>query len=242
MNVSVRRCLVWLSMFGLLVLEASGGLSGDDIPRRAPGSINGVVRFTGTVPPPKEITVTDGRTIQHNDLVVDSKTKGLRYVVAVLEDAPAQPKVEKSDPVIVDQRDMVFIPRVVAVQHGQAVRFDNSDLFNHSVMAASTVKDNTFNTFVVQGKPYDHTFTPQKHPVQIGCSLHPWMRAWVYVLPHPWFAVSDEKGRFKIEKVPAGKYTVWLRHADTGHQERISVAVKSAEITELKIEWPNTGK
>jgi plastocyanin len=227
----MRTPLAWLSLPACLLLGTPA------LPAEKPGGIAGVVRYTGTVPPPEEILTTDGSTIRHSDLVVEPKTKGLRYVVAVLENAPAQPKVTKAKPVLVDQRDMVFVPRVVAVQHGQAVSFDNSDLCNHSVMANSTVKANQFNVFVLQGRPYEHFFEPQKHPVQIGCSLHAWMRAWVYVLPHPWFAVSDEQGKFQINDVPPGKYTLWLRHPDTGRQERREVEVQAGKTLELTIEW-----
>jgi plastocyanin len=141
------------------------------------GNIEGTVCFTGEVPPATKIATTDGGTISHRDLIVDPKTKGLRDVVVMLEDAPAQPKIEKAQSVLIDQRDMVFTPRVVAVRFGQAVRFENSDNCNHSVMATSTKAANQFNLFVTT-KPYEHVFEPQKHPVQIGCSLHPWMRAW----------------------------------------------------------------
>jgi hypothetical protein len=68
------------------------------------------------------------------------------------------------------------------------------------------------------------------------------MRAWVYVVPHPWFAVTDEKGQFKIERVPAGKYTLWLRHADTGQQECRSVQVKEGELTDARVEWSKASK
>jgi plastocyanin len=201
------------------------------------GTISGVVRFTGKVPPPREVMVTDGRTLSLSDLVVDKESKGLRDAVAVLEDAPAQPRLRNAEPVIVDQRDMLFLPHVVAVQHGRLIRFENSDLFNHSVMASSTVPENQFNVFVSQGKPVEHTFAVQRHPVQIGCSLHPWMRAWVFVFPHPWFAVSDAKGRFTIRNVPAGTYTLWLRHPDGGLQERRTVLVRPGRTTELTVEW-----
>jgi len=204
-----------------------------------PGTITGVVLFTGNVPAPKNIVTTDGGIIKHSDLVVDPKTKGLRFVVATLEDAPVQPKLKKANPVLLDQKDMVFLPRVVAVQHGQAVQFDNSDLCNHSVMAASTVREDQFNLFVAQGKPIEHVFSVQKHPVQISCSIHAWMRAWVYVVPHPWFAITDEKGRFSIERVPPGKYTLLLRHADSGQLERRHVEIASGKVTEVKVEWSN---
>jgi plastocyanin len=173
----------------------------------------------------------------HRDLVVDAKTKGLRDVMVLLEDAPAQPRVKGAKPVLMDQVAWVFTPRVVAVQHGQAVRFDNNDGVNHSVMAISTVRENAFNIFVAPGNPLDHVFEPQKPPVVIGCSLHPWMRAWVYVVPHPWFAVADAAGRFRIEKVPPGKYTLLLVHPATNLQERRTIAVQAGKTVECTIDW-----
>jgi plastocyanin len=232
----MRSGLAWLSLPACLLL----GLPAR--PAEKPGSIAGVICYTGRVPPPEKIVITDGSTIEHQDLVVDPRTKGLRDVVAVLEDAPVQPKVKDATPVLVDQRSMVFLPRVVAVQHGQAVRFDNSDLFNHSVLASSTVSANQFNVFVLSGKPYEHVFEPQKQPVQIGCALHSWMRAWVYVIPHPWFAVSDEQGKFHIRAVPPGKYTLWLRHPDSGGQERRQVEVQAGQTLELTLEWRKVAK
>jgi plastocyanin len=189
------------------------------------------------VPPPKKILTSDGSTIQHNDLVVDPKSKGLRLVVAILENAPTRAKIQKAKPVLMDQRAMMFLPRVVAVQHGQAVRFENNDLCNHSVMASSIIKANQFNRFVTSGRPFTHVFEPHKHPVQIGCSLHPWMQAWVFVVPHPWFAVTDAQGKFHIKKVPPGKYTLWLRHPDTGQQQRRSLEIKAGKTAEVDIEW-----
>ncbi len=204
------------------------------------GTIEGQVTFTGEVPLPKKILTTDGGMLLHNDLVVDPKTKGLRHVVVILENVPAQAKVKKKDAVLVDQRDMVFLPRVIAIQSGQKVRFENNDLCNHSVMAASTIPANQFNIVAAPNRPYEHVFEPQKHPVQIGCSLHAWMRAWVYVVPHPLFAVTDAQGKFRIERVPPGKYTLWVRHADSGTQERQQIQVKAGKTAEMKIEWQKT--
>jgi hypothetical protein len=60
-----------------------------------------------------------------------------------------------------------------------------------SRVASSTVPANQFNIVAAPNQPYEHVFEPQKHPVQIGCSLHAWMRAWIYVFGHPWFALSS---------------------------------------------------
>lgn len=223
------------AVLGLIV--AACGAEG---PKKT-GRIDGVVRYTGVVPAAKKLPTFDGFILQR-DLTVDAGSKGLRDVVAALSDAPAQPKLGKAELAYVDQKDLVFVPRVVAVQHGRAVRFDNNDLCNHSVMAVSTVKGNSFNLFVAAGKPLDHVFEVQKHPVQIGCSLHSWMSARVYVFAHPWFAISDRAGGFTIKDVPPGKYTLWLRHPDTSLQEKRPVEVRAGETTRIEVTWREAPK
>jgi hypothetical protein len=142
----------------------------------------------------------------------------------------------------VDQVHWVFQPRVVAVQYGQAVRFDNSDNVNHSVMAISTVAKNRFNTVAGPGSPVTHTFEPQETPVLIGCSLHGWMRAWVHVSRHPWFDVSDAQGKFEIGQVPPGKHTLLLYHPDTNLRERKPIEIKGSQTLEVTVEWNKVGK
>ena len=224
-----RWPLLLISVVPLALLAAE--------PAPSTGTVAGTVRFTGKVPPAKKITTTDGATIEHNDLVVEPKSKGLRYVFVLLEDAPAQAKLNKAESVVVDQRDMIFVPRMVAVRHGQAVKFDNSDLCNHSVQAVSTVAANQFNKFTAPNNPLEHVFEPQKKPVVIGCALHGWMRAWVYVVPHPWFAVTDAEGRFRLAEVPAGKHTLSFSHPDTGLQERKEVQVEKGQTATVNVDW-----
>jgi plastocyanin len=239
----VRLLLIGVCLLGSCAQRAAEPPSSESPAAPAgPGAIAGTIRYTGTVPPPQKIPLTDGSTLEHSDLVVDPKTQGLRYVLAVLENAPVQPRVEQAEPVVVDQRGMVFLPRVVAVQHGQAARFENNDLCNHSVMASSILAANQLNVIATPGQPVTHVFQSQKNPVQIGCSLHPWMRAWVYVLPHPWFAVSDEQGQFRIERVPPGRYTLWLRHADTGLQERRELETAAGKTVAVDVELLNDAR
>jgi plastocyanin len=209
--------------------------------REKSGTVQGVVRFTGDVPPARQLPTGDGGMIDHKDLIVDAKTKGLRWVIVALEDAPAQPKVGGEDtPVVIDQKDMLFIPRVVAVQHGRPVRFDNSDPVNHSVSIFSRIRENELNVFVTAKEPVTKAFAAEKAPLRVGCALHPSMTAWVYVAPHPWVAVTDEKGEFVLKEVPPGKYTLWLKHPDTGVQERRPVEVRADHKAEAAVEWKDS--
>src|SRR5262249_36615892 len=159
------------------------------------------------------------------------------WAVVLLEDAPAQPKLAKAEPAVIDQREMLFIPRVVAVRQGQGVRFDNNDSFNHSVQAVSTLAANQLNQFVGPNQPLTHVFEYQERPVMIGCSLHPWMRAWVYVVRHPWFAVTQPDGSFSLAAVPPGKYTLLVAHPDTGMKEKREVTVEAGKTAKLTVDW-----
>jgi hypothetical protein len=68
------------------------------------------------------------------------------------------------------------------------------------------------------------------------------MRAWVYVLEHPWFDVTDAQGKFALRDIPAGKFTLWLHHADAGKQERRPVEVIAAEAASLRVQWTSAKK
>jgi plastocyanin len=225
----------------VLLLALAAGVAWPASGPAPTGTVEGIVRFTGKLPPPRRIITADG-SIDRHDLIVEPKTRGLRDVVVALADAPARPKVSRRKPALMDQKDQQFVPRLLAVQHGRAVRFGNSDPFSHSVRASSSVKANDFNVFVAPGKPFDHVFEPQKHPVRIGCSLHAGMSAWVYVFAHPWFTLSGPKGTFQITKVPPGKYTLWLRHADGGLQAKRTITVRGGRSTRVEIEWTKVGE
>jgi plastocyanin len=219
----------------LIVLAAAGlGLAQGDAQR---GAIAGLVRFNGTVPPTQKIITSDGAVLMHNDLVVDPKSKGLRWVAAYLQDAKPQTPVKKPKMVAIDQKDMVFMPRVVGVQDGQTVRFDNNDLSNHAVQATSSQSENTFNVLTPMGQPFDFEFKAQKAPVQIGCPIHAWMRAWIYVMPHPWVAVSDAQGRFQLDDVPPGTYKLRLAHPDTTLRETVAVRVEAGKTARIEVNW-----
>jgi plastocyanin len=83
----------------------------------------------------------------------------------------------------------VFVPRVVVVPVGGTVEFLNSDRLLHNLHSAGT-KNLTFNRTQPRGRTIPIVF---KKPeiIQVGCDLHPWMRAWVVVAEHPFYAVTN---------------------------------------------------
>ena len=130
-----------------------------------------------------------------------------------------------------------FIPRVVTVQEGVKVRFENNDAYNHGVHAQSIHQENAFNLMTPAGQPYEHKFKAQKNPIPIGCAIHSWMKAYVLVAPHPYHAVTNAEGKFKIERVAPGKHTLLLVHPDTNYRETVSVEVEMGKMAEVNVEW-----
>ena len=212
------------------------------LPQPATGTITGVVRYTGVVPPNQRINLTDGQLMLHNDIVVHAKSKGLRDVAVVLDWKDKVPADAKAMPVLIDQRDMIFVPRVVTAQEGQKLRFENNDLYNHGVNAISIHPENVFNVTTPSGQPFEHKFKWQKTPIQIGCILHSWMRAWVILAQHPYHAVTDASGSFKIANVPVGKHTLAFVHPDTNHRETVTIEVRAGNTANVMLEWKKLGK
>jgi hypothetical protein len=138
---------------------------------------------------------------------------------------------------VIDQQDYAFTPHVLAVEAGREVEFRNSDVANHGVTASSLEPQNRFNVVTPQGGKYTHRFVASKYPVAIGCPVHSAMAAWVYVFDHPYFAVTDGAGRFRLPPVPPGRYTLQVRHPDGGLRRRQEVVVPEGEPVRLRVEF-----
>lgn len=110
-----------------------------------------------------------------------------------------------------DQKGCAFSPRVLALMTGQPLDIVSSDATLHNVHAAA--KENPpFNLGMpAPGTRFTRTFG-KPEIVPFKCDVHPWMRAWVAVVPHPFFAVTGPDGRYEIQGLPAGAYTVEAWH------------------------------
>ena len=111
-------------------------------------------------------------------------------------------------PVTIDQMGCRYTPHVNAVVVGQTVLIKNSDATLHNVNSKSKIND-TFNSAQPAGVPeIKKEFSKSEEPFYIKCDVHPWMKAWVMVSAHPYFAVTDDNGYYKIENVPPGNYEI----------------------------------
>ncbi len=145
--------------------------------------------------------------------------------------APAEPRQ-------LDQVGCAFSPRVLALMTGQPLDIVSSDATLHNVHAGAK-ENRAFNLgMTAPGTRYTRTFE-KPEIVPFKCDVHPWMRAWVAVVPHPFFAVTGPDGRFEIRGLPAGTYTVEAWHEKLSAQAfTVTVAEGETKAHDVVFEAP----
>lgn len=240
----MRRALVTLGLVGLSAAVAvAGDYKEEDV--QGGGAIVGVVTFDGTPPEPemKDVPADKqgdcGAKALVEELIVDKASKGIKYAVVYI-DKIDHGKKKPADPIKLDQGACVFQPHIVVAPVGSKVEFHNSDKASHNVNVKA-VKNKGFNKQIAAGGTPVPWFAEAVENVQVVCDIHPWMKSYVVVKDHPYVAVTDEKGGFKIDGVPPGEYKVKVWHEKLGIQNKEGVAVKveggkdaKAEIVPLK--------
>jgi plastocyanin len=185
-----------------------------------PGSIKGTVIFEGEAPDPKAITgVKDefckakgARTVE--DVAV---TKGkLKDVLVRIQNGTAGTHKAPSTPVIIDQKQCMYVPRVVGLVAGQRLQLRNSDGTFHNV-AAAVGSSTLWNKPMPEGDPDLSFESPKAGDIAtLSCGAHPWMSAYAVVHDHPFFAVTREDGTFEIKGLAPGTYTLEAWHPTLG--------------------------
>jgi plastocyanin len=157
--------------------------------------------------------------------------------VVALEGAglPAGPAAEPRT-VWMDQKDFQFVPETIALRAGDSVRFTNSDEALHNVLTFQGPAP--FNVNLPQGREHVQPFASGKgleQPIQLACVFHGAMRGWIFVFPHPYFALTAKDGRFKFEHVPPGEYRLHVMHPAGELDWQQSVTVKKGEPAEIEV-------
>lgn len=137
-------------------------------------------------------------------------------VVVYLEGAAAEPEASGAEPPAVEvaQQDRRFVPDLVAIPVGSAVSFPNHDPIFHNIFSLSKAKSFDLGSYD-RGQTRKVVFT-KAGIVEVYCHLHPNMAATIVVTPTRWYARPDSAGRYRIDNVPPGKYTLVAWHKSAG--------------------------
>ncbi len=191
------------------------------------GSVRVEVLYDGPVPTPREISMQSAPqcAAMHPEAILDPSLvvnggrvkNALVWVKSGLEghSFSAPPAA-----VVIDQKGCMFEPRVVGVMVGQAVEFGNSDPEPHNVHGHPQVVRGWNFMLARKGSSRQLTFDKPEVGIPVVCDIHPWMRAYVGVFPHPYFAVTSEAGEAVFERLPPGQYRVAAWHEVLGTLEQ----------------------
>lgn len=160
--------------------------------------------------------------------VVNKNNKGIRWVfvwlaadpTAAKKDIPIHPSLKeiKEKKVTIDQPCCGFVPHALAVREGQIVIAKNSSPIAHNFNYAGHPLVNQGKNQLMPPKSefeIDNLRADEKFPVSVSCNIHGWMKSYVRVFNHPYFAVTNEKGEFEIKNAPAGDWRLKIWH-DSG--------------------------
>ena len=207
------------------------------------GSVSGAIAYTGTPPAPKKIDTSadpacgskNPNLATEDNVVTDGKLANVFVYIKDGTTADGKKITEFTFPtpttsITLDQNGCHYRPHVLGAMVNQEIQITNSDPTTHNIHF--TPKNNPdWNQSQPNGAPpLMHKLTRSEVLVPVKCNQHPWMKAYVGVLKHPFYAVSAENGSYTIKGVPPGTYTVvaWHEGGAAGTEKTMSVTVPAS--------------
>ncbi len=205
-------------VFSALSLEAWAG-----------GTISGTVRLQGDAPiPKKKANTVDpdacGREAVSQECLV-GKRGGLQNAVVFIDGkVEGAKKFERPEGgYALDQKKCQFDPHILIVEAAAPIRILNSDNIFHNFHTVSRVNAMVDRAQMKSSSPLTVQFDKPEF-IAVHCDIHDWMKGWIVVAPHPYYAVTDENGNYAIKDLPAGDYNVVVWHEVLGSRlQRVQV-------------------
>ena len=236
-NGSIRKAAARVIPALLLAVGPAGNVA-----MAADVSISGTVTFSGPRPEQKPLDIKrDPKCVAlHGDSPLLAETEvvaadgGVAHVFVSVKNPPEgmeHPIPETA--AVMNQVGCRYIPHVLGIRAGQTLDVTNSDELLHNVRSYARV-NRAFNLAQPQPGVRQKIFKMAESAVKIKCDIHPWMTAYIFSMNHPFFATTDTAGSFKIDGLPAGKYTLEAWHEKYGKME-ISVDASGGSVSDAKI-------
>ncbi len=234
-NGTLKRLTVVLP---LLILAACGGgpqpkqetaasLPEAHIDSATAGTVTGKVVFEGKPPVMPVIDMSSNPQCerqhpkpQRAEVVVVNANGTLKNVFVWIKDGlPRAHWAPPAEAARLDQNGCEYSPHVLGIMKDQRLEILNSDPVNHNVHAESTTNVAWNESQPPRAEHKFKEFSSEEVLFPVTCSVHPWMRSYIGVSPHPFFAVTGEDGAFSLKGVPPGTYTIEAVHEKYGRKE-----------------------
>ena len=221
--------------------------------------IKGKAVFDGSPPKPKALPITgDNHCVQahtkpeadQGTIVYSKDGNTIPFVFVYVKNGIKDKYDPPAEPVLLDQKDCMYVPHVFGMIAGQQLNIRNSDPTNHNIHSLAK-KNPAFNfaqpnAGMVKELKGKETFNKEEIMVKVKCDVHAWMSTYCGVLTHPFFAVTishehdggdnAKRGSFEIKELPAGDYEVAAWHETFGEVTQ-KVSVKDGETKEIEFKF-----
>lgn len=197
-------------------------------------SISGKVSYEGAIPAAEKVKIAADPKCQAQHpqglekQAVQVSNGGLAHAFVWVKSGVSGTYPAPTQPVTLDQRGCMYHPHVVGVQAGQPITIKNSDDTLHNIHPKPTVNKEFNFGQARKGMETNRTFDQAEVMIPVGCDVHPWMRCYISVVSHPFFAVTKDDGTYEIKGLPAGEYEVEVQHEKLKALSQ-KITVKDAE-------------
>jgi hypothetical protein len=180
-------------------------------------------RLNKAKPPHAEEVVVNPNSTLKNTFV---------WIKSGLPDARWNPPADVAK---LDQVGCVYEPHVLGLMVGQKLEISNSDTVNHNIHADAKVNTAWNVTEPPRAEKRTERFEKEEILFPVTCGVHPWMRSYLAVVGHPFFAVTGDDGNYSLKGVPPGSYTVEAVHEKYGKKEmQIVIGARESKVVDFQ--------
>ena len=213
-------------------------------------TLSGKIHLVGQAPPPSVLKMSADAVCSKahpetppvsEEVVVDAEGNLANVFVFVRNGLEGKSFTTPAAPMVLDQKGCMYTPHVLGMMVNQPLKLLNSDPTLHNVHAHPKVEGNReFNLAMPRPGEQSRTFAKPEIMIPVKCDVHPWMVSYIGVMEHPFFAVTDRNGSFRIPNLPAGTYTIETWHEKYGAQTQ-TLTVGTTPTAELDFTYQAGG-
>jgi hypothetical protein len=171
----------------------------------------------------EDIVLNDNGTVRYAFVFVSKGLEGKSFTTP-------------SQSVELDQKGCLYTPRVVAVMTNQELRIKNGDQTTHNIHPVPKNNREWNRSQPPGAEDIVERFPREEVLIPVKCNIHPWMRAYIAVLNHPFYAVTGADGSFSIKGLPPGSYTVTAWTEKYGNlEQQVTVAAKETKTVDFTV-------